>query len=153
MVAKKAAPKSADKIEAATLDLNNISENFRKYSETNLAQAQESFSKMQSVSENASKAMETALETAKVEGADLGMKALDVVQANMKTSLSHVEKLMAVKSMADVIELQSTYLREQTEAVTAQIKTFQEASTKIASDVSAPVQAAAEQSMSAFKQK
>lgn len=144
-------PEAANVENVVAFDLNTVSDTYRKAAETNLAQAKENFEKIKLASDDTTKAMETALETAKTDGAELGMKAINVVQSNLKSSISHFEKLMSVKSIADVIELQSAYVREQTEVVSSQMKSFQEATTKLATDVSAPVKDVAEKSMKAFK--
>jgi phasin len=158
MVAKKATKTVEAKVETpaksdnvVAFDLNQVSETYRKAAETNLEQAKENFEKIKVASDDATKAMEAAMDTAKTEGAELGMKAIDVAQTNLKSSISHFEKLMGVKSVADMIELQSTFVREQTEVVTSQLKTFQEASTKMAQDVTAPVKEVAEKSFKSFK--
>lgn len=142
-----AAKKTTQNGVASAFDVNNISENYRKYAETNLAQSKENFDKIKVATDEATKAIETALETAKTESADFGMKAIDVFQSNLNASLAHTEKLLSVKSFSEIVDLQSTYFREQAETVSAQVKTFQDASTKFATDVSAPVKAVTEKAI------
>jgi len=62
-----------------------------------------------------------------------------------------MEALLGVKSVAELFELQTAFLRKQAEVTVEQAKTMQEATRKVAEQVAAPGKSAAEKAMKGFK--
>ncbi|MGN6548322.1 MAG: phasin family protein, partial [Pararhizobium sp.] len=90
------------------------------------------------------KTLEATFESAQAGTVDLGLKAIGMMRVNADNSLSHLEALLGVKSLAELLELQTTFVRKQVEVGVDQVKVLQEASRKIAEDVAKPVRAAAD---------
>jgi hypothetical protein len=62
-----------------------------------------------------------------------------------------MEALLGVKSVAQMIELQTGYFRKQAEMMADQAKTMQEAARKLAEDVAKPTKTVAEKAMNEIK--
>ena len=73
--------------------------------------------------------------------------------SNVETKVNGdlVEKLVAVKSIADLVELQTAFVREQAEKAVDTAKTMQDLYQKAGEEMSAPAKAAAEKAMNALK--
>jgi hypothetical protein len=74
-----------------------------------------------------------------------------MVRSNTESSLAHLESLLGVKSVSELFELQTAYLRKQAEAAVEQAKAFSETSKKVAETITKPGKEAAEKAMSSFK--
>ncbi len=135
----------------AAFDPANMTESYREFAEKGVAQSKEAYDKLKTATEDATKSVEQTLETAQAGTVELGMKAIDAVRTNADTSLSHIEALMGVKSVAQLFELQTSFVRKQVEATAEQVKTFHEATRKVAEDVSKPAKAAYENAAKNFK--
>jgi phasin len=106
---------------------------------------------MKEAAEDATKTVEATLESAQAGSVELGLKAIEALRTNAENSLSHMEALLGVKSVAELFELQTAFLRKQAEVVVEQAKGLQETSKKVAEKVSAPGKSAAEKAMKSFK--
>jgi phasin len=128
-------------------DAGKITDGYREFTEKSVAQSKEAYDKMKSAAEDATKTMETTLETAQAGSVELGLKAVDAMRTNSENLFSHIEALMGVKSIAEMIELQSSFLRKQVEVTVDQTRTMQETFRKVAEDVSKPGKAAVEKTV------
>lgn len=136
--------KSAEMFQMPNLDMSKMSENYREYTEKALAQSKESYAKLKGSSEEATKAIEATLENAQAGSVELSLKAISAVRASADNSLSHMEALLGVKSMAELLELQGTFFRKQSELMVDQAKTLQETARTVAEKVSKPAKAVTE---------
>ena len=59
--------------------------------------------------------------------------------------------MMAAKTLAEAIELQSTFARQQFDSLSTQAKDMQEFATKLSTDVTAPVKEAFEKTFKDIK--
>jgi phasin len=124
---------------------------FREFAEKSIAQARDGYAKMKSAAEDASDVVEDTYETAREGVFNLSVKALDAVKTNSDASFALARDLFGAKTFAEVIELQTAYARKQFDAVTAQLREFQELSQKIVTDTAKPVTAQVEKTFNAFK--
>lgn len=146
-----ATKKTDDVFSIASIDPSKISESFRDFAEKGAAQTKEAYAKMKEAAEDATKTVEATLESAQAGSVELGLKAIDALRSNAENSLSHMEALLGVKSVAELFELQTAFLRKQAEVAVEQAKSLQETSKKVAEKVSAPGKSAAEKAMKSFK--
>ena len=146
-----ATKKTDDVFSIASIDLAKFSESFRDFAEKGAAQTKEAYAKMKEAAEDATKTVEATLESAQAGSVELGLKAIEALRTNAENSLSHMEALLGVKSVAELFELQTAFLRKQAEVVVEQAKGLQETSKKVAEKVSAPGKSAAEKAMKSFK--
>ena len=139
--AKTTAPKTADVFGFPTFDANEATDMFRQFADQATTQSREAYGRMKTAAEEAQATMETTMDGMQTAGTTLGLKAIDAMRTNAELGLSHLENLMRVKSVSELIELQSGYVRKQTETSAEQFKQMQELSTKVTEDVTAPAKA------------
>jgi phasin len=132
-------------------DPSKLSDNFRDFAEKSSVKTKEALAKVKEATEEASKTVEATLQSAQAGTVELGMTAIGMIRSNTESSLAHLEALLGVKSVSELFELQTAYLRKQAEAAVEQAKAFTETSKKVAEEVSKPGKAAAEKAMSSFK--
>jgi len=150
-MATKKTTASADVFEFPTFDVSKMTDGYREMADKSVNQTKEAYAKAKTVAEDATKAMESTLETAQAGTVELSLKAIDAARGNVEHSLSHMEALLGVKSVAQMIELQTGFFRKQAEMMADQAKMMQEAARKVAEDVSKPVKTVAEKAMSEIK--
>ena len=124
---------------------------FRDFAEKAVAQAKTSFGKLKEAAEEATDAIEDTYETARSGLLELNGKSLDAVKANSDAMYGFAKSLLAVKTFAEAIELQSTFVRQQFEAISAQAKELQEMAGKVASETSKPAKDALAKTVVSFK--
>lgn len=146
-----ATKKTDDVFSIASIDPSKFSESFRDFAEKGAAQTKEAYAKIKEASDEATKTVEATLESAQAGSVELGLKAIDALRTNAENSLSHWEALLGVKSVAELFELQTAFLRKQAEVAVEQARTLQETSKKVAEQVAAPGKSAAEKAMKSFK--
>jgi phasin len=142
---------SEDVFSFAAFDPSKFSDTFRDFAEKSSVKTKETLSKVKEVTEEAGKTVESTLQNAQAGTVELGMSAIGMVRANTENSLAHLEALLGVKSVSELFELQTAFLRKQAETAVEQVKSLSETSKKVAENVSLPGKAAAEKAMSSFK--
>jgi phasin len=146
-----ATPKLDDVFSFSAFDPSKFSESFRELAEKSVNQSKDAFAKVKEASEDATKTIEATLEKAQAGTVELGLKAIDAIRANAESSFSHMEALLGVKSVSELLELQTSFARKQAEVAVEQIKSMQETSRKVAEEVTQPGKDAAQKVASIFK--
>ncbi len=141
----------SDVIEFPAFDASGMTDQFRSYAEKGVEQSKEFYAKAKDAAEGAQKAMEETLETSKTHGTALSLKAIAAARTNSVSAFAHLESLVKAKTLAEVIELQSAFVRGQMETFADQAKDMQTLATKAFEDAAKPVKAAAEKAMKAAK--
>ena len=131
--------KGADIFAFPTFDANEVTDMYRQYADQATRQARDAYARMKDVAEDAQGTMEQSFETVQNAGVTMGLKMIDAMRTNAELGLSHMESLLRAKSASEMIELNSTYARKQTETTMDQMKAIQETGTKVAEDMAAPV--------------
>ncbi|MDH6230305.1 phasin [Mesorhizobium soli] len=137
----KTAAKTAEFTENAefpTFDASKASDQFRAFAEKGVEQSKEAYAKLKTGAEEAQKALETTFETARNAGGDLSLKAITNLRSNAEAGFAHLESLVGAKSLSELFELQTAFLRQRFETAVEQAKDFQAVSTKAAEDVTKP---------------
>lgn len=134
-----------------TFDPSKFSDNFRDFAEKSSVKTKEALAKVKEATEEASKTVEATLQNAQAGTVELGMAAIGMIRTNTESSLAHLESLLGVKSVSELFEVQTAFLRKQAEAAVEQAKAFTETSKKVAEEVSKPGKTAAEKAMASFK--
>ncbi|MEP3048466.1 MAG: phasin [Roseibium sp.] len=124
---------------------------FREASEKGIENARDAYAKVKTAAEGATDLMEDTFETSRQGVVEFNHKAVDAAKSNADAAFSFFKDIMSAKSVAEAVELQSTFARQQFETLTTQTKDLQELATKLGSDVSAPVKDAMEKSFKDFK--
>ncbi len=130
--------KSAAQFENLALD-TPLSEAVRAITEKNVAQTRELY-------EHSKDALEAALDTlersfdAMGQGATaLNHKVMDIAQRNINSGFDLAKSLTKAKNLAEVIELQATYWREQFGALENQAEEVRALSTQVTADAAKPI--------------
>ncbi|MER9969749.1 phasin [Mesorhizobium sp. M0060] len=146
--------KTADTVENTAFpafDASKAADQVRAVAEKGVEQSKEAYAKFASGTETTQKALQSSFETAKTVGNELSLKTIAALRANAEAGFSHLEALVAVKSLSEFIELQTAFLRNQVEQTVEQAKEFQAVTTKAAEDVSRPIKDVVEKAMKDLK--
>lgn len=143
--------KTADTIEFPAFDASKMTDQFRTFAEKGVEQSKEVYAKFKDGAEEAQKALETSFETAKAAGTEVSMAMIAAMRTNAEAGFAHLEKLMGVTSLAELVEMQTAFVREQTEKFAAQAKDMQDVTVKAVEKVSAPVKTAFDKAMKDVK--
>lgn len=146
-----AVKKTEDAFSISSFDPSKFTENFREFAEKSSFKTKETLSKVKEATEEAGRTMEATLANAQAGTVEFGMKAIEMLRANTENSYSHIEALMGVKSVSELFELQTGFIRKQAELAVEQAKSLSETSKKVAEQVAKPGKEAAEKAMSSFK--
>ena len=147
----KTAEKTAEFIEFPSFDASKATDQFRAFAEKSVEQSKEAYAKLKTGAEEAQKAIETTLENARTVSGDLSLKTISAFRANAEAGFAHLEALVGAKSLSEVIELQTAFLRTRAEAGVEQAKDFQAAASKGAEKVAAPMKTVFEKAMKELK--
>ena len=146
-----ATKKNDDVFAMNTFDPAKFAGSFRDFAEKGAAQSRDAFARIKTAAEEATKTVEATMETAQAGTVEIGLKAIDALRTNAESSLTHMEALLGVKSVSELIEVQSAFMRKQAETAIEQAKSMQEASRKVAEQLAKPGKDAAEKVMASFK--
>nr|CAD6424773.1 phasin [Rhizobium sp. Q54] len=135
----------------SAFDPARLTDSFREFAEKGAVQSREAYAKVKAATEEASKTVETTLQSAQAGSVEVGLKAIEALRTNADLSLSHMEALLGVKSVSEFVELQTAFIRKQAEITVDQARAIQDATRKLAEVVSQPGKDAAEKVMSTFK--
>ncbi|ACE89794.1 phasin 2 family protein [Rhizobium phaseoli] len=143
--------KTDDVFSIASFDPSKLAESFREFAEKGAQQSKDAYAKLKTAGEEAGKTLEATVQTAQAGTVEIGLKAIDVLRVNAESSLSHMEALLGVKSVAEFVELQTSFLRKQAELAVNQAKSMQETTKQVAEKLAKPSKEAAEKAMASFK--
>ncbi|QCK85519.1 phasin [Phreatobacter aquaticus] len=129
------------KFDAAGFDLSKIEvpAALREGAEKVVVQMKEGYAKMKTAAEEATDLIEDTYATASTGMKDFNLKAIENARSNLNASFDHARDLMGVKTLAEVLELQSAFVRKQFEALQAQAKELSTIAQKTATDTVEPV--------------
>ncbi|MEQ1942460.1 phasin [Mesorhizobium sp. VNQ89] len=149
--AEKATAEFIDNIEFPSFDASKATDQFRAFAEKSVEQSKEAYAKMKSGAEETQKALETTFESAKSVSSDLSLKTLSAIRDNAEAGFAHLEALIGAKTLSEVVELQTSFLRKRVEAGVEQAKDFQSAASKAAEKVSGPMKTVFEKAVKELK--
>ena len=135
-------------VEFPSFDASKATDQFRTFAEKGVEQSKEAYAKLKTGAEETQKGLDSTYETAKTVSGDLSLKTIAALRANAEASFSHIEALIGAKTLSEVVELQTSFLRKRVEAGVEQAKDFQAVASKAVEDVSKPIKVAFEK---AFK--
>ena len=116
----------------------------REMAEKSIEQAREAYAKLKTAAEDATDLIEDGFETTRRSVLDFNHKAVDAARANTDATFQFVKDMFEVKTLAEAIELQTSFARAQFDAFGAQAKDMQELSTKLAGEMNETFKGAVE---------
>ncbi|CAN7332021.1 phasin [Mesorhizobium sp. LjNodule214] len=140
-----------ENVEFPTFDASKTTDQIRAFAEKGVEQSKEAYTKLKTGAEETQKVLESTYETAKTVSSDLSLKTIAALRANAEAGFSHLEALIGAKSLSEVVELQTAFLRKRVETTVEQAKEFQAVASKAAEDVSKPVKTAFEKALKDIK--
>jgi phasin len=112
---------------------------FREMAEKNVTQAKEHYEKIKSAAEEATDVLENTYATASKGCSTYGLKLIENTRANTDAAFDLMTELVTSKSIAEMVELTSSYMRKQFEALTTQAKELSEHVQKVATETAEPM--------------
>lgn len=138
-------PEAVGRAQAAMgMDPSKMQEQLRTMTERSMEQSREAYRRMRTAADEATRTLESTLENAHSGSLAMSKRALDAMRSNAEMGFEHLEKLASAKSMAELIELQTGFVRRQMELAADQAKEMQSLSRDVAQDVMRPGREAAE---------
>jgi phasin len=119
----------------------------RDMAEQGVAQAKDAYAKMKVVADQTTELVEGTYASTFKGLSTLGQKSIETARANSNAAFDHAMAMFGVKTISDAIELQTAFMRKQSESMTAQAKEMGELVQKLAGDVTAPVKTTMEKAM------
>jgi phasin len=112
---------------------------FREFAEKGISHAKENYEKMKSAAEDATDRLEETYAAVSKGTSDYGLKVIDHARTNSNAAFDLFGELMTAKSYSEVVELSTSFWREQFETVTGQVKELSEQAQKVASEAVEPL--------------
>jgi phasin len=119
----------------------------RELAERSVGQAKEAYERMKTAAEQTTDLMEDTYATYSKGSVELTTKALEAAKSNTVAAFDFFRDVLTVKSVAELVEKQTAFVRQQFEAVTTQSKEIQGLAQKLATDTAAPFRAQAEKAI------
>ena len=138
-------------VEFPTFDASKATDQFRAIAEKGVEQSKEAYAKLKTGAEETQKALEASFETAKAVSSDLSLKTISALRANAEADFSYLEALVGAKSVSEVVELQTGFLRRRVEMGVEQARDFQTSATKAAEDLVKPIKTVFEKAVKELK--
>lgn len=142
---------SLENVEFPAFDASKAADQVRAFAEKGIEQSKETYAKLKTGAEETQKALESTFETAKTVSSDLSLKAIAALRSNSEAGFAHLEALVGAKSLSEVIELQTAFVRQSFETAVEQAKELQAITSKAAEDVSKPIKDAFEKAVKELK--
>ena len=140
-----------ENVDFSAFDASKAVDQLRTYAEKGVEQSKEAYAKLKTGAEEAQKTLESTYETVKSVSNDVSLKTIAAMRSNTEIGFAHLEALVGAKTLSEVIELQTSFLRKRVEMTVEQAKDFQAVATKAAEDVAKPVKTAFEKAMKELK--
>ncbi len=132
-------PTAAEAVEAIVEPAMEMQETVRNALEKGMVESRAAFAKAKFSAEEATSALELSFAAAKDGAIAFNARALAAARANAEASFDLVKAALSVKSVADLVALQSDFARKQTEAVVVQFKDLAELAQKTVAQTIEPI--------------
>jgi phasin len=126
-----------------------VPEVFRSMTENGISTARDNYSQFKEKAEEATDIIEETFETARDGVLDLQHKTLDAAKQNTDAAFDFAKQMMSMTSVADAIQLQAKFAREQFDTFVDYAKDFQSSAAKVAEQTAGPSKKAYSQAVSA----
>ena len=148
---------ASDAFSNSAFDFATANENFRAMAEESLAQAsqigEKFYAQARATTKEATDAAEKTAAAVSDGYAELAAKSLEISRANMEAGVAFIEKLSGAKTVADALELQGEYFRNQFDALARQAKEAAELTTQVSEKAAAPAKEAIDKTSAALTNK
>ncbi len=144
-----AAGSMADKAESAFAKAGfEVPEMFRNVAEQGLNQTRDAYSKLKTVAEEATDALEESFGKSREGMMEFQRKSLEISKSNADAAFDLVRQLLGVTSVTDAFQLQTAFVRERFESLVDYSKDVQATCEKVANEAAKPAKALFERAVS-----
>ena len=117
----------------------NVPESVRALAEKTVTQTREAYERGKDSLEDSIGAMERSLDAAGQGATAFNRKVVELAQRNLTSGFDLAKNLASAKNLAEIVELQSAFIRDQFEVFASQAGEIRTLTTKIAADTSEPI--------------
>jgi len=115
-----------------------IPNEIRTLAEQSVAQARKAFDGFMEAANRAMGQMQGHAQTARSTAHDIAHKSMGYAEQNVAATFDFAQKLMQAKDTAEVVRLQSEYLKRQMETISAQVADLGQSAAKLVVDAAKP---------------
>lgn len=148
--ARAAYRKTAEEFEQFTKEAQ-MPEAVRVLAEKNIAQTREMYERSKDALETVLESWERTFDAAGQGAVALNRKVIDITQRNINAGFDFAKSLVGAKTLAEAMELHSTYWNKQLNALRTQAEEVRDLSTRVTSDVVEPAKAQVKRSVAEFE--
>jgi phasin len=130
--------KAAKEFEALKLD-TTVPESVRALAEKTVNQSREAYERGKEQLEEAIDALERSFDAAGQGATAFNRKMIDLAQRNLNSAFDLAKKLAGAKTLGEIVELQSAFIRSQFDVFANQASEIRALTTKIAADTTEPI--------------
>lgn len=128
-----------------------VPEMFRSVAEQSLTQTREAYSRMRNAAGETTDLMEESFESTRDSMREVQFKALDAAKDSADATFDFMRKILTATSLADAVQIQSTFARERFEALVDYSKDVQTTITKASTEAAKPARAMVDRVISQTK--
>jgi phasin len=132
-------PSVEEAVEAVVEPTVEMQESVRTALEKGVSESRAAFARAKASADDAANALEQSFAAAKEGVVAFNAKALEAMRANAEANLEFIRASFAAKSLAELVALQSEFVRKRVDAVTGQFKDLGALAQKTAVEAFAPV--------------
>ena len=114
-------------------------DNVRAQVEKSLHETRARYAKTRSAVEETSSALDSSYAAARDGMAQFNVQAIEALKADAEANFALITSLVSVKSISDMVTLNTEFLRKRFEEATARAKTFSEMARKVAEEAVSPI--------------
>lgn len=138
-------------VEFPAFDTSKATDQLRAFAEKGMEQSKEAYERLRSGSEDVQKAFEKTFDTTRDAVSELSLSLVAAGRSNAEAGFSHLESLFSAKSLSEVFELQTAFIRQNAETAVNQSRDFQGAFSKAATKLAEPAKDAVAKALAGFK--
>ena len=142
--------KTAEEFEQFTKD-GQMPEAVRVFAEKNIAQSREIYERSKDALESVLESWERTFDAAGQGAVALNRKVIDITRRNISSGFDFAKSLVGAKTLAEAMELHSSYWSKQLNTLRAQAEEMRDLSTRVTSDVVEPAKAQVKRGMAEFE--
>ena len=136
--ARDAFRKAAKEFKTLKID-TTVPESVRALAEKTVNQTREAYERGKEQLEEAIDALERSFDAAGQGATAFNRKLIDLAQRNLNSAFDFAKKLAGAKTLGEIVELQSAFIRSQFDVFASQASEIRALTTKIAADTTEPI--------------
>ncbi len=149
-MARESFNKAAKEFESFKLD-TTVPESVRALAEKTVNQSREAYEHGKDTLEEAIDALERSFDAAGQGATAYNRKLIDLAQRNLNSTFDLAKNLAGAKNLAEIVELQSAFIRQQFDVFANQASEVRALTSKIAADTAEPIKSQVSRSFDSIK--